>query len=115
MPVVAWLLLQVADLMIDNIGAPDWLFRAILLVLALGFPLALIFAWAFEMTPEGIKRDHEVDRSQSITHSHRAPAGPQHHDCHGRGAGLVRLGQVGGNAGLHASELLRKSTGSRRR
>ena len=65
--VVAWLLLQVADVMIDNIGAPDWLFSSILLVLGVGFPLALVFAWAFEMTPEGIKRDHEVDRAQSIT------------------------------------------------
>ncbi|NNE04399.1 MAG: adenylyl cyclase, partial [Xanthomonadales bacterium] len=64
--VVAWLILQVADVMIDNIGAPDWLFRAIVLVLALGFPLVLVFAWAFELTPEGIKREKDVDRSQSI-------------------------------------------------
>ena len=64
--VVAWLVLQVADVMIDNIGAPDWLFGAILLVLATGFPLALIFAWAFELTPEGLKREKEVDRSRSI-------------------------------------------------
>jgi len=65
--VVAWLVLQVTDVMIDNIGAPDWVFRVILLVLGIGFPIALLFAWAFEMTPEGIKREHEVDRSQSIT------------------------------------------------
>ncbi len=65
--VVAWLVLQVADVMIDNIGAPDWLFGAILLMLALGLPLALVFAWAFELTPEGIKREHEVDRSRSMT------------------------------------------------
>ncbi|MDX1460697.1 MAG: hypothetical protein R3348_06525, partial [Xanthomonadales bacterium] len=65
--VVAWLIVQVADVMIDNIGAPDWLFQAIVLVLGLGFPLVLIFAWAFELTPEGIKRERDVDRSQSIT------------------------------------------------
>jgi TolB-like protein len=65
--VVAWLVLQVADVVINNIGAPDWVFQVIMLVLALGFPLVLIFAWAFEMTPEGLKKEKDIDRSQSIT------------------------------------------------
>jgi len=65
--VVAWLVMQVADVMIDNIGAPPWLFKFIVLVLAIGLPVALVFAWAFEMTPEGLKREKDVDRSQSIT------------------------------------------------
>ena len=47
----AWLLLQVADVAINNIGAPGWVFQTILLLVALGFPFALIFAWAFELTP----------------------------------------------------------------
>ncbi|MEJ2534861.1 MAG: tetratricopeptide repeat protein, partial [Gammaproteobacteria bacterium] len=64
--VVAWLVVQVADVMIDNLGAPDWVFGTILLVLGIGFPLVLVFAWAFELTPDGLKRDSEVDRSQSI-------------------------------------------------
>ena len=66
--VTAWLLLQVADVVLNNIEAPDWVFQAILLLVALGFPFALIFAWAFELTPEGLKREHEVDRSESITY-----------------------------------------------
>ena len=66
--VAAWLLLQVADVVLNNIEAPNWVFQAILLLVALGFPFALIFAWAFELTPEGLKREHEVDRSESITH-----------------------------------------------
>ena len=66
--VIAWLLLQIADVVLNNIEAPDWVFQAILLLVALGFPFALIFAWAFELTPEGLKREHEVDRSESITH-----------------------------------------------
>ena len=65
--VVAWLVMQVADVVINNVGAPDWVFRIIMLVLGIGFPLALIFAWAFEMTPEGLKKEKDVDRSQSIT------------------------------------------------
>ena len=65
--VVAWLLLQVADVVLNNIEAPTWVFQAILLLLAIGFPLALIFAWAFELTPEGIKKEKDVDRSNSIT------------------------------------------------
>ena len=64
--VVAWLVMQVADIVINNIGAPGWVFQVILLVLGIGFPVALIFAWAFEMTPDGIKKEKDVDRSQSI-------------------------------------------------
>lgn len=67
--VASWLLLQVADVVLNNIEAPPWVFRAILLVVALGFPFALIFAWAFELTPEGIRKERDVDRSQSITHA----------------------------------------------
>jgi TolB-like protein len=67
--VVAWLLLQVADVVLNNIEAPIWVFQAIILVLAIGFPLALFFAWAFEITPEGVKKEKDVDRSQSITHA----------------------------------------------
>ena len=63
----AWLLAQVADLALDVIGAPDIVLRSLAVVLALGFFPAVIFAWAFEMTPEGVKRESEVDRSQSIT------------------------------------------------
>lgn len=65
--VVAWLVMQVADVVINNIGAPDWVFQTIMLVLGIGFPVVLVFAWAFEMTPEGLKREREVDRTQSIT------------------------------------------------
>jgi len=65
--VTAWLLLQVVDLVLENINAPDWVMQVFMLALAVGFPLAVFFAWAFEMTPEGIKRESEVDRSQSIT------------------------------------------------
>ncbi len=66
--VVAWLLLQVADVVLDNIDAPTWVFQAILLLLIIGLPVALIFAWAFELTPEGIKKEKDVDRSKSTTH-----------------------------------------------
>jgi TolB-like protein len=64
--IVAWLLLQVADLVLENINAPDWVMQAFMLAVAIGFPLVLLFAWAFEMTPEGLKRESEIDRSQSI-------------------------------------------------
>ena len=66
--IVAWLLLQVADVILDNIEAPAWVFQAILLLLIIGFPVAIIFAWAFELTPEGLKKETDVDRSQSISH-----------------------------------------------
>ena len=63
---VAWLILQAADIVLDNIAAPDWLMKAVMFFMVIGFPIAVIFAWAFEMTPEGIKKEAEVDRSASI-------------------------------------------------
>ena len=66
--VAAWLLLQVADIVLDNINAPDWVIQVFMLALVVGLPVALIFAWAFELTPEGIQREKDVDRRQSITH-----------------------------------------------
>jgi len=65
--ITAWLLLQVVDLVLENIHAPDWVIQVFMLALAIGFPLAIFFAWAFEMTPDGVKRERDVDRSQSIT------------------------------------------------
>ena len=65
--VAAWFVLQLADVVLENIGAPEWVMQTIMLVLAAGLPLVIIFAWAFEMTPEGIKKEKDVDRSQSIT------------------------------------------------
>ena len=55
--VTAWLILQVADVILGNIEAPDWVFRVLLLFLAVGFLFALLFAWAYELTPEGIRRE----------------------------------------------------------
>ena len=65
----AWVLLQFVDLVLENIQAPDWIMKVFMLALAVGFPLAIFFAWAFEMTPEGIKKEKDVDRSQSITNT----------------------------------------------
>jgi len=65
--IISWLLAQVADLMLENFGAPDWVIKSFLGFLIIGFPLALFFAWAFELTTDGVRRESEVDRSQSIT------------------------------------------------
>ena len=65
--ITAWRILQVADVVLGNIEAPGWVFQVIMLLLALGLPVAILFAWAFELTPEGLKREKDVDRSASIT------------------------------------------------
>ena len=62
-----WVIIQIADILLDNIGAPAWVLQTIFVVLGVGFFITLFFAWAFEMTPEGVKREKDVDRSQSIT------------------------------------------------
>ncbi len=65
--VVSWLVSQVAEFAIETFGAPDWVLKIFVVFLLLGFPIVLLFAWAFEMTPEGLKREKDIDRSQSIT------------------------------------------------
>lgn len=65
--IVAWLILQILDVAVPILDIPDWVGKAVLLVVALGFPIVLVFAWAFELTPEGLKFERDVDRSQSIT------------------------------------------------
>jgi TolB-like protein/Tfp pilus assembly protein PilF len=64
--VVAWLLMQVASQIFPFFEIPNWAVRLVVLLLIIGFPVALILAWAFELTPEGIKRAEDVDLSESI-------------------------------------------------
>ena len=66
--VTAWILLQVVDIVLENITAPGWVMQVFMLAMVIGFPLALIFAWAFELTSDGIKLEKDVDKTQSITH-----------------------------------------------
>jgi TolB-like protein/Tfp pilus assembly protein PilF len=65
--VAGWVLLQAGDLLFGTLGVPDWSLKLLLGLLVLGFPVALVFAWVYELTPEGIKREHEVERPASIT------------------------------------------------
>jgi TolB-like protein/Tfp pilus assembly protein PilF len=65
--VLGWLLAQVTDVFLEPFGTPDWVIKTILIVILGGFPLTLFLAWAFEMTPEGIKKEKDVDRTESIT------------------------------------------------
>ena len=66
--VASWLLLQIADLVMDNIEAPAWIMHVMMLFVGLGFVVSLVIAWAYEMTPEGIKREADVVRKESVTH-----------------------------------------------
>ena len=75
--VVAWLVAQVMDLVLDNFGAPAWFMRSLLVVLAAGLPLALVFAWAFELTPEGIKRTDEDTPQGRASAAPAAATAPQ--------------------------------------
>jgi TolB-like protein len=63
----AWVLLQGADFALDVAGAPEWIIRALTGLAAIGLPAVLIFAWVFEMTPEGLRRETEIDPETSIT------------------------------------------------
>ncbi len=65
--VISWLLLQVSDTLVPALRLPEWFHSGIALMLILGFPIALLFAWAFELTPEGLKKEKDVVRSESVT------------------------------------------------
>src|SRR5437868_12727389 len=67
--VVAWLLIQVATQVFPFFEIPNWAVRLVVLLLILGFPIALVLSWGFEITPEGIKRESEVESGKSITRS----------------------------------------------
>ncbi|HAF03940.1 MAG TPA: hypothetical protein DIT76_03310 [Spartobacteria bacterium] len=65
--VVSWLLVQIATQVFPFFEIPNWVTRMVVILLLLGFPIALILAWAYELTPEGLKRTDEVDLKKSIT------------------------------------------------
>ncbi len=66
--VAAWFIMQVVEVVMDLAKLPDWIGPTTLGLLAIGFPIALIFSWFYEITPEGISLEKDVDRSESITH-----------------------------------------------
>src|SRR5256885_10168473 len=65
--VAAWLITQVATQVFPFFEIPNWAIRLVVVLLIIGFPVALALAWAFEITPEGIKRESDVDQAKSIT------------------------------------------------
>jgi adenylate cyclase len=65
--VASWLVLQAAELLFEILGLPDEWLKLVLALFVLGFPLVLIFSWVFEITPEGVKREKDIDRDASIT------------------------------------------------
>src|SRR5256886_17602129 len=59
--VVGWLVIQVSSTVLPTFHAPEWVVQTLVVLVAIGFPIALVIAWAFEATPEGIKRTEDVD------------------------------------------------------
>ena len=65
--VIAWLLIQAGSILFPTFEAPGWVMKAFVAIIAAGFPIALVLAWAFELTPEGIKRTEEVSPHETMT------------------------------------------------
>src|SRR2546428_8924138 len=65
--VISWLLIQAASILLPTFEAPPWVMKVLVFMIAFGFPAALIFSWAFEITSEGIKLESEVAANESIT------------------------------------------------
>lgn len=66
--IVAWLLIEVSATTFPILNLPEWTVTLVTVLLLIGFPVAVIFAWAYELTPEGLKKEKDVDRTESITH-----------------------------------------------
>ena len=66
--VVAWAIMQFVDIIEDPLSLPDWFQKVTIVFLAIGLPIALLLSWAYEVTPQGVKKTEEVDKSKSITH-----------------------------------------------
>ena len=64
--VVAWLLIQAASIFLPAFDAPPWVMKTFIIVIIFGFPVALIFSWAFEITPEGIKLESDIEPNKSV-------------------------------------------------
>ena len=67
---VAWILIEAGSVLLPTFGAPEWFFKIYVLIVAAGFVVSLIFAWVFELTPEGVRLDRNVDQE-----AHRPPRG----------------------------------------
>ena len=67
--IIAWLLIQVADTLLPVFGAPAWVLPVVVLLLAMGFVVAVFFSWAYELTPQGLVRTEQVPLSESVTKS----------------------------------------------
>ncbi len=65
--VLGWLLLEGCAMLVDYAGIPAWIYRFAFALMVIGFPLALVLSWIFELTPEGLRREFEVERNRSIT------------------------------------------------
>ena len=92
--VVAWLLIQIATQTFPFLQIPDWALRLVIMLLVLGFPIALILAWAFEMTPEGLQRTCESDVTPAL--STRAQAATAHPARSPHAIALLPLENVAG-------------------
>jgi TolB-like protein/Flp pilus assembly protein TadD len=65
----SWLVFEVLSAVMGVFGAPDWAIKSLVAVLAIGLPFALVLAWVYEITPEGVRKTSEVDESESLSHS----------------------------------------------
>src|SRR5262245_26216744 len=66
--VASWVILQLADVFGSLLELPQWTGKLVILLLALGLPVALVMSWVYEITPEGLTRTSEVDRERSVAH-----------------------------------------------
>ena len=109
--VASWLIIQVATQVFPFFEIPNWAVRLVVLLLIAGFPVALIFSWAFEITPEGIKRESEIASDKSDHPSHWPQNCCPYHRTRGSRGGTARVPVVAIEIHGDASIRLRSERG----
>ena len=71
---IAWVIAQVAEFAFENFGAPDWVIKVVVVLMLLGLPLVLVFAWVYEMTPEGLRKERDIDRTAFNSRRRKDPS-----------------------------------------
>lgn len=67
--VVSWVVVEIGEVLFETFGTPDWVLKTVIVLIGIGFPFVLLFAWAFEITPDGVKKTRDVPLTASVTGS----------------------------------------------
>jgi hypothetical protein len=87
---VCWILIESGSVLLPTFGVPEWFFKVYVVIIAAGFVVSLVIAWVFEITPDGVKLESDVDRSTYNPRNHRPAGGRTGRIAHVQRHGVTR-------------------------